>query len=157
MATWGLIVEMTVGTGERKHMEASVLAHVEGSREEALAELGEWIGRYTPEHPRSPKRSRIFRTADGFLLVIDGAWQTFSSRFTVAELVKDSATPQPVPPPEDAAPPPAAPPEDAAPPPAVPPAVPPEDAAPAPSGPTVDRYADGVPVKPAWLGRTDLP
>lgn len=25
MATWGLIVEMTVGTGERKHMEASVL------------------------------------------------------------------------------------------------------------------------------------
>ncbi|MFD7205131.1 hypothetical protein [Streptomyces sp. NPDC059893] len=153
MATWGLIVEMTVGTGERKHMEASVLAHVEGSREEALAELGECIGRYTPEHPRSPKRTRIFRTADGFLLVIDGAWQTFSSRFTVAELVKDSAAPQPVPPPEDPAPPPAAPPEDAAP----PPAVPPEDAARAPSGPTVDRYADGVPVKPAWLGRTDLP
>ncbi|MET7662507.1 hypothetical protein ABZT45_48675 [Streptomyces sp. NPDC005356] len=135
MATWGLIVEMTVGTGERKHMEASVLAHVEGSREEALAELGEWIGRYTPEHPRSPKRSRIFRTADGFLLVVDGAWQSFSSRFTVAELVKDSAAPQPVPSP----------------------APPPEDAAAAPSGPTVDRYADGVPVKPAWLGRADLP
>ncbi|MFD5122968.1 hypothetical protein [Streptomyces sp. NPDC058385] len=146
MATWGLIVEMTVGTGERKHMEASVLAHVDGSREEALAELGEWIGRYTPEHPRSPKRTRVFRTADGFLLVVDGAWQTFSSRFTVAELVKDSAAPQPspslVPSPEEAAPPPAA---------------PPEDAAPAPSGPAVDRYADGVPVKPAWLGRTDLP
>uniref|UniRef100_A0AAU1UP08 Uncharacterized protein n=1 Tax=Streptomyces sp. NBC_00119 TaxID=2975659 RepID=A0AAU1UP08_9ACTN len=103
--------------------------------EEALAELGEWIGRYTPEHPRSPKRSRIFRTADGFLLVVDCAWQSFSSRFTVAELVKDSAAPQPVPSP----------------------APPPEDAAPAPSGPTVDRYADGVPVKPAWLGRTDLP
>ncbi|MFF1567974.1 hypothetical protein ACFVY1_31415 [Streptomyces sp. NPDC058293] len=148
MATWGLIVEMTVGTGERKHMEASVLAHVEGSREEALAELGEWIGRYTPEHPRSPKRSRVFRTADGFLLVIDGAWQTFSSRFTVAELVKDSAAPQPQPVPS-----PVPSPEDAAP----PPAAPPEDAAAAPSGPTVDRYADGVPVKPAWLGRTDLP
>ncbi|MFE6760003.1 hypothetical protein ACFVDQ_41485 [Streptomyces sp. NPDC057684] len=148
MATWGLIVEMTVGTGERKHIEASVLAHVEGSREEALAELGEWIGRYTPEHPRSPKRSRAFRTADGFLLVVDGAWQSFSSRFTVAELVKDSAAPPPeprptpVPTPEDAAPPPAA---------------PPEDTAVAPSGPAVDRYADGVPVKPAWLGRTDLP
>ncbi|MFE2987536.1 hypothetical protein [Streptomyces sp. NPDC059262] len=149
MATWGLIVEMTVGTGERKHMEASVLAHVEGSREEALAELGEWIGRYTPEHPRSAKRSRIFRTADGFLLVVDGAWQTFSSRFTVAELVKDSAAPQPQPSP---VPSPVPPPEEAAP----PPAAPPEDAAPAPSGPTVDRYADGVPVKPAWLGRTDL-
>ncbi|WP_240653624.1 hypothetical protein [Streptomyces sp. AcE210] len=110
MATWGLIVEMTVGTGERKHIEASVLAHVEGSREEALAELGEWIGRYTPEHPRSPKRSRVFRTADGFLLVVDGAWQSFSSRFTVAELVKDSAAPTPVPEPtpvrtpEDSAP-----------------------------------------------------
>jgi hypothetical protein len=148
MATWGLIVEMTVGTGERKHMEASVLAHVEGSREEALAELGEWIGRYTPEHPRSPKRSRIFRTADGFLLVVDGAWQTFSSRFTVAELVRDSAAPPPEPQPT-----PVPTPEDAAP----APAAPSEDIAPAPSGPTVDRYADGVPVKPAWLGRTDLP
>ncbi|MFI8792824.1 hypothetical protein [Streptomyces sp. NPDC055105] len=148
MATWGLIVEMTVGTGERKHMEASVLTHVEGSREEALAELGEWIGRYTPEHPRSPKRSRIFRTADGFLLVVDGAWQTFSSRFTVAELVKDSAAPAP-----DPQPTPVPTPEDAAP----GPAAPSEDTAPAPSGPTVDRYADGVPVKPAWLGRTDLP
>ncbi|MFE5028400.1 hypothetical protein ACFRAO_35165 [Streptomyces sp. NPDC056656] len=137
MATWGLIVEMTVGAGERKHVEASVLGHVEGSREQALAELAERIGRYTPEHPRSPKRSRIFRTADGFLLVIDGAWQSFSSRFTVAELVKDSAAPplepQPTPVPT------------------------PEDAAPAPSGPTADRYEDGVPVKPAWLGRTDLP
>ncbi|GAA1260355.1 MULTISPECIES: hypothetical protein [Streptomyces] len=148
MATWGLIVEMTVGTGERKHMEASVLTHVEGSREEALAELGEWIGRYTPEHPRSPKRSRIFRTADGFLLVVDGAWQTFSSRFTVAELVKDSAAPAPEPQPT-----PVPTPEDAAP----APAAPAENTAPAPSGPTVDRYADGVPVKPAWLGRTDLP
>ncbi|MFF1400364.1 hypothetical protein ACFVZD_42190 [Streptomyces sp. NPDC058287] len=152
MATWGLIVEMTVGTGERKHIEASVLAHVEGSREEALAELGEWIGRYTPEHPRSPKRSRIFRTADGFLLVVDGAWQSFSSRFTVAELVKDSAAPEPQPTPvPEPTPVPA--PEDAAP----PPAASPEDATVAPSGPTVDRYADGVPVKPAWLGRTDLP
>ncbi|MGW6144248.1 hypothetical protein [Streptomyces sp. NPDC055140] len=148
MATWGLIVEMTVGTGERKHMEASVLAHVEGSREEALAELGAWIGRYTPEHPRSPKRSRVFRTADGFLLVVDGAWQSFSSRFTVAELVADSAAPPPEPQPK-----PVPTPEDAVP----PPAAPHEDAAPAPSGPTVDRYADGVPVKPAWLGRTDLP
>ncbi|MFB8273151.1 MULTISPECIES: hypothetical protein [unclassified Streptomyces] len=148
MATWGLIVEMTVGTGERKHMEASVLAQVEGSREEALAELGEWIGRYTPEHPRSPKRSRVFRTADGFLLVVDGAWQSFSSRFTVAELVKDSAAPRPEPQPT-----PLPTPEDAAP----APAAPSEDTAPAPAGPTVDRYADGVPVKPAWLGRTDLP
>ncbi|WP_406109006.1 hypothetical protein OG698_40085 [Streptomyces sp. NBC_01003] len=148
MATWGLIVEMTVGTGERKHMEASVLGHVEGSREQALAELAECIGRYTPEHPRSPKRSRIFRTADGFLLVIDGAWQSFSSRFTVAELVKDSAAPPPEPQPT-----PVPTPEDTA----TPTAAPPEDAAPASSGPTADRYEDGVPVKPAWLGRTDLP
>ncbi|MFF1357614.1 hypothetical protein [Streptomyces sp. NPDC058297] len=142
MATWGLIVEMTVGTGERKHMEASVLGHVEGSREQALAELAERIGCYTPEHPRSPKRSRLFRIADGYLLVIDGAWQSFSSRFTVAELVKDSAAPpEPQPLPAHAG---------------TPPAAPPEDVAPA-AGPTVDRYEDGVPVKPAWLGRTDLP
>jgi len=148
VATWGLIVEMTVGTGERKHTEASVLTHVEGSREEALAELEEWIGRYTPEHPRSPKRTRLFRIGDGFLLVVDGAWQTFSSRFTIAELVADTeAPPEPAasrePTPADAGPP--------------PPSSPPGDAQPPSAYATVERYADGVPVKPAWLGRTDLP
>ncbi|MEV6395423.1 hypothetical protein AB0M39_11695 [Streptomyces sp. NPDC051907] len=93
MATWGLIIEVTVGTGERKHSEAYVLTHVEGPREEALAELERRARRYTPEHPRSPKRRRLFRHGDGFLLVIDGAWQSYSTRFTLAELLEDSAAP----------------------------------------------------------------
>ncbi|WP_367132698.1 MULTISPECIES: hypothetical protein [Streptomyces] len=39
MATWGLIVESTVGGGERKHVESYVLAHVEGEREVNLLHL----------------------------------------------------------------------------------------------------------------------
>ncbi|WP_331763038.1 hypothetical protein OHA04_41260 (plasmid) [Streptomyces sp. NBC_01590] len=144
MAIWGLVVETTVGLGERKHTEAYVLTHVEGTRQEALAELERRARGHAPEHPRSPKRRRLFREGDGFLLVIDGAWQSFSTRFTVAELLDDSAAPDP--PSAETAPPEAGPqpePADAVP--------------PAPATPPVERYSDGVPKRPAWWGRTGLP
>ncbi|MDX3528793.1 hypothetical protein P1P75_20790 [Streptomyces sp. ID05-39B] len=138
MATWGLVIETTVGIGERKHAEAYVLAQLEGTRDEALVELEQRARHHSPEHPRSPKRRRLFRESDGFLLVIDGAWQSFSTRFTVAELLEDSAAPAQLAQPRKGESNPAA----AAPPP--------------PSPPPVERYADGVPVRPAWLGRKDL-
>ncbi|MEV6050715.1 hypothetical protein [Streptomyces sp. NPDC052107] len=136
MTTWGLVVETTVGIGERKHVEAQVVAHVSGTRAEALAELERRARRYAPEHPRSPVRRRLLKEADGFLLVVDGAWQSFATRFTVAELLEDSAAPVAVPESADAD---------------------------GDSGDRdepveqVERYADGVPVKPTWLGRDDLP
>jgi hypothetical protein len=89
MATWGLIVETTVGAGEGKHSEAHVLTNVNGTRDEALVELEMRARRYKPDHPLSPKRRRLFRDGDGFLLVIDGARQSYGSRFTVAELLED--------------------------------------------------------------------
>ncbi|GGW91383.1 hypothetical protein GCM10010297_11450 [Streptomyces malachitofuscus] len=138
--TWALVVETTQGIGQRKHMVARVPAHVGGSREEALAELERQARSYVPEHPSSPRRRRLLRTGDGFLLVVEGAWQTFATRFTVGELPADSDT-SPDPRPEAAG----------KPAPAEPPA-------------EVDRAAfdpaevdeDGVPVRPAWLGRRDL-
>lgn len=138
MTTWGLVIETTVGAGERKHTEAQVVAHITGRREAALAELERRARSYSPEHPRSPKRRRLLRQNDGFLLVIDGAWQSFVTRFTVAELLEDSdapAVPEPV--------------AEASTAPVAAPAEPEEQ--------QVDRYTDGVPVKPAWLGRDDLP
>ncbi|WP_225821793.1 hypothetical protein [Streptomyces naphthomycinicus] len=138
MPTWGLVVETTVGTGERKHIEAHVVAHVTGTREEALAELERRARSHSPEHPRSPQRRRLLRQDDGFLLVVDGAWQSFGTRFTVAELLEDSAAPAAPEPVGTASAGPAAPP-------------------PEPAERQVERYADGVPVKPAWLGRDDLP
>ncbi|MBL1109988.1 hypothetical protein JK361_36425 [Streptomyces sp. 5-8] len=146
MTTWGLVVETTVGAGERKHIEAYVVAHITGSRADALAELERIARRHSPEHPRSPKRRRLLRDGDGFLLVIDGAWQSFVTRFSVAELLEDSDGPVVPGPAED------------------PSAVPPGPAGEVPAAPAsgpvaedVERYADGVPVKPAWLGRDDLP
>ncbi|MFD8178536.1 hypothetical protein [Streptomyces sp. NPDC059709] len=144
--TWGLVVETTLGTGERKHTEAQVVAHVTGSREEALAELERRARSYSPTHPLSPRRRRLLRVGDGFLLVVDGAWQSFVTRFTVAELLTDSAAPrapepEPVPEPEAGT--------------AREPVA--EAAPPAPAAarePELD--ADGVPVRPAWLGRRDL-
>ncbi|MGW2272549.1 hypothetical protein [Streptomyces yangpuensis] len=145
MTTWGLVVEATVGLGERKRTEAYVLAHVEGSREAALAELERRARGYDPEHPRNPKRRRLLRSGDGFLLVIDGAWQSYATRFSIAELLEDSDRPEP--PQQDAAHP--APSQKTAPSPApLPPE--PEPAA----GEGCDE--DGVPLRPSWLGRTDL-
>ncbi|MER6104216.1 hypothetical protein ABT115_18275 [Streptomyces sp. NPDC001832] len=77
---------------------------------------------------------------------LDGAWQSFSTRFTVAELLDDSAVP----------PPPAAEPEPAEPEPAAAVPPPPPPPPPSPASPPVERYADGVPVRPSWLGRTDV-
>ncbi|MFB7939637.1 hypothetical protein [Streptomyces sp. NPDC056049] len=134
--TWGLVMETTVGMGERKRTEATVLAHVTGSREEALAELERRARSHTPAHPLSPRRRRLLRQDDGFLLVVDGAWQSYVTRFTVAELLEDSAAPAR---PED----PRA-------------ELPPGPALAEPSPPPVERDADGVPVRPSWLGRDDL-
>ncbi|MFF0478595.1 hypothetical protein [Streptomyces sp. NPDC004284] len=143
--TWGLVMEMTVGLGERKHTEAYVMAHVSGSREDALEELERRARSFTPEHPRSPKRRRLLRKEDGFLLVVDGAWQSYVTRFTVAELLEDSAAPKPAPEP------PAPEPESTAVEPEPEPDMEPD------VEPGVERYADGVPVRPTWLGRDDLP
>ncbi|AXL88280.1 hypothetical protein C4J65_07980 [Streptomyces sp. CB09001] len=138
---WGLVVETTVGAGERKHTEAQVVGHVSGSRQEALGELERRARSYSPTHPLSPRRRRLLRVGDGFLLVVDGAWQSFVTRFTVAELLEDSAAPKAPEPVVEASTEPVA---EAAPP---APVLPPE--------PELD--ADGVPVRPAWLGRRDLP
>ncbi|MEU3527632.1 hypothetical protein AB0E62_27820 [Streptomyces sp. NPDC038707] len=156
MTTWGLIVETTRGSGDHKHLEAQVVVHFTGSRAQALAELERRARSYSPEHPRFPKRRRLLRDGDGFLLVVDGAMQSFLTRFTVAELLEDSGTPV-----TD---------EDVigapdAPEPAAgktgrhigTPAAPGTSPAGPVAGGDVERYADGVPVRPAWLGRTDLP
>lgn len=71
------------------------MAHVEGGREPAMAELERRARAYTPEHPRSPKRRRLFRDGDGFLLVVDGAWQSHATRFSIAELLDDTDRPAP--------------------------------------------------------------
>ncbi|GAA0394880.1 hypothetical protein [Streptomyces luteireticuli] len=134
MATWGLIVESTVGTGDHKHTEARVLAQVKGERETALARLEVLARRYSPEHPLNHKRRRLHRSTDGFLLVVDGSWQSHAARFTVAELIEDSAWPAEPDEPK-------------------PMSIP---APPVPQ-PSDERDADGVPLRPAWLGRADLP
>lgn len=163
-ATWGLVVETTVGTGQRKHTEAQVVAHVTGSRAEALEELERRARTYQPWHPTSPKRRRLLRVDDGFLLVVDGAYQSFGTRFTVAELLADSDAPAaPDPGPEEVRKPaPTAPAPDPAPAPQGPPAPlaphgpSPDEPSPAEPDAVGELDEDGVPVRPSWLGRPDL-
>ena len=50
---WGLIVEENDGMGERKAWATTVLAHFDGTREQALVKLEEYARNYSPQHPAS--------------------------------------------------------------------------------------------------------
>ncbi|MEU8889092.1 hypothetical protein [Streptomyces sp. NPDC048442] len=95
MPSWGLILEPAIGVSPRPQHEAYVLAHVHGTREEAMAELERRAREHVPAQPRKPQRRRLFRVADGFMLVLDGNWQSMATRFTLGELLEDSAAPPP--------------------------------------------------------------
>ncbi len=102
---WGDHVQMGTARGaeprvrrERRVWSAGVMEHVDGTREEALEVLRQRAEAYRPVHPTSPKRRRLYRESDGFVLVLDGSWQSFHCRFTVIEQLYDSAEPEPEPP-----------------------------------------------------------
>ncbi|MBC3981772.1 hypothetical protein [Streptomyces buecherae] len=90
MPRWGLLVEPPMGQNDIDTIE--VLAEVDGTREEALTLLAEKVETYQPRHPRSPRGRRLYRTDDGWLLVIASSWSSrlYPCRFRVCELVWDS-------------------------------------------------------------------
>ncbi|WP_416967486.1 hypothetical protein [Streptomyces sp. 4F14] len=45
----------------------------------------------SPTHPRIPRRTRLCQQDDALLLITDGRFYTFLTRFSLAELVEDSA------------------------------------------------------------------
>jgi hypothetical protein len=148
MTTWGLISEKTNAKDwDRDITLTRVVAYVEGTYEEALAELERHARNVMAHYPKKRKRRHLYRNGDDFLLIIDSSpWWSKRIRFTVAELLEDTAAPgkqtdsgdttkstdeeqdmsEPVEPR-------------------------------LPASRSEERYPDGVPVKPKWLGRPDLP
>ena len=92
MPRWGLIVEGTGGLRDRR-WEAFPLGEFDGTREEAPAKLLERAKTHRPEHPRIVRQRLIYGTADGCLVMVRGTGcaETFHLRFSVAEVVYDSA------------------------------------------------------------------
>ncbi|MEN8652297.1 hypothetical protein ABCR94_17250 [Streptomyces sp. 21So2-11] len=89
MVRWGLLLDKPAGRGDSKPLE--LLGTVDGTRESAEAQLRELVRRYRPSHPMRPKRTRIYRTVDGWMLIGDGAsGQSFAYRFMMCELEWDS-------------------------------------------------------------------
>ncbi|MER6683711.1 hypothetical protein [Streptomyces olivaceoviridis] len=153
MATWGLIREASVKHWDSYITETHVFAYVEGTYEEALVELERHARHAMAHHPKKRKRRRLFRNGDDFLMVVDdAAWRSSGIRYTVAELLEDTAAPaKPTHAREDAR-------EstDTREAEATEPEPEPVDTVP-PASPSDERYPDGVPVWPKWLGRSDLP
>ncbi|WP_443065844.1 hypothetical protein [Streptomyces sp. NBC_00503] len=79
--------------GRDHRWSVGVIGHVEGTREDALAALRARAQTYEPAHPYNVKRRVLYQERDGFLLVLDGVWQTYHCRLTVAEELSDSAPP----------------------------------------------------------------
>lgn len=48
-----------------------------------------WKSTYRPHHPLSPRRRTRYRTADGWVVVVDGAMSDFRFRLTIAERIPD--------------------------------------------------------------------
>ncbi|MFD9413190.1 hypothetical protein ACFWC9_00460 [Streptomyces goshikiensis] len=144
MARWGLLVEQNLGYGRTgRTWSAGVLGHVDGTWDEAFAELRRRAEVFEPAHPANVKRRVLYRHGEGFLLVLDGIWEVFHCRFTLAEQLYDSAAPAPEPVPAPV-------PEPA---PDLVPEPPPE---PEPE-PEPAHWDAGVPERPGWLGRPGLP
>ncbi|MFC5725013.1 hypothetical protein ACFP1Z_33215 [Streptomyces gamaensis] len=149
---WGLIREQSGG----KYTETYVLECVEGEREDALGRLEAIVRQYVPERPSTGRRQLLFRKTDGFLLIVNGTWQSYNIRFTVAELLMDttalpSADPQSQ---EESA---TLVKDTTAPTHGVVQPNPVEAVPGPPPPPSEEMYDDGIPLKPKWLGRTDLP
>ncbi|MFG2586758.1 hypothetical protein [Streptomyces sp. NPDC048438] len=150
MPRWGLVVEQNLGFGRQGRMwSVGVMDHVEGTREDALDALRVRAERFEPIHPANPKRRALYREADGFLLVVEGVWQPFHCRFTVAEQLYDSAAPEP------AAERPDSPAREEEP--GVREPAPRKALSPEPEPGPPPAWDAHVPEVPSWLGRDDLP
>ncbi|MFE2430118.1 hypothetical protein ACFXJ5_25635 [Streptomyces sp. NPDC059373] len=82
-----------MGSGDSMRWEVELLGHVDGTREDALRELENRALRFKPAKPFSVRRSRLYRTGDGFLQANEGMTTTYHCRFSMAEMVRDSKDP----------------------------------------------------------------
>ncbi|MFF9641963.1 hypothetical protein [Kitasatospora aureofaciens] len=94
MARWALVVEETVGVGRDRTWGSKVLCEVEGTREEAVAELRRIVPTYTPDHPMNSRRQTLLRDGDTYLLISQGSMRDYHCVFKVWEMLWDSKRPE---------------------------------------------------------------
>lgn len=94
MARWAVVVQETDGIGDDRLWSPKVLAEVEGTREEALAELKRIVPTYEPQHPFSPRQRTLLRDGDRYLLIARGSMRDYHCVFAVWEMLWDSKRPE---------------------------------------------------------------
>ncbi|MGW2371263.1 hypothetical protein [Kitasatospora sp. NPDC001683] len=94
MTRWALVVEETVGVGRDRTWGSKVLGEVEGTREEAVAELRRIVPTYTPDHPMTSRRQTLLRDGDTYLLISQGSMRDYHCVFKVWEVLSDSKRPE---------------------------------------------------------------
>ncbi|GAA0690935.1 hypothetical protein GCM10010193_51650 [Kitasatospora atroaurantiaca] len=91
MARWAVVVEENMANGI---WSPRVLAEIEGTREDAVAELKRIVPDFTPTHPMTAKQRTLYRDGDRYLLVSRGAMHTYHCVFRVWEMLWDSKRPE---------------------------------------------------------------
>ncbi|WJV50616.1 hypothetical protein [Streptomyces flavofungini] len=95
--TWHLIVERHETATGGGFWGTDLLGECFGTREQALAMLEERARTYVPEHPWNRRRTQLYRTVDGFMMITEGvrSRRRWTCRFLVAELLWDTEVPTP--------------------------------------------------------------
>ncbi|MDR7171941.1 hypothetical protein J2W56_005702 [Nocardia kruczakiae] len=87
---WHVLVEEQVGASKDYRQWELSSIHPAGADRSDAERLAEELSRtYRPHHPLSPRRRTRYRTADGWVVVVDGAMSDFRFRLTIAERVPD--------------------------------------------------------------------
>ncbi|WP_406206405.1 hypothetical protein OH807_32765 [Kitasatospora sp. NBC_01560] len=94
MARWALVVQETEGVGNDRIWGTNVLGEIEGTREEALAELKRLVPTYSPQHPFNSRQRTLLRDGDTYLLISKGSMRDYHCVFKVWELLWDSTRPE---------------------------------------------------------------
>ncbi|OHU22749.1 hypothetical protein BKG76_12760 [Mycobacteroides franklinii] len=88
-ARWNVLIEEQVGSREYREWQLTAI-RAAGDERGAAERLAEKLSSsYAPRHPMSPQGRARFRTADGWVVVVDGAMSQFRFRLTVAEHIPD--------------------------------------------------------------------
>ncbi|WP_033340166.1 hypothetical protein [Catenuloplanes japonicus] len=91
MNDWFVIVEETSGTGEGRQWRVTSVSPAGESEEQAQEIALRTAHEYQPEHPWSPRRRQILRTAvpGSFVIAVEGRTATFYFRVSTAQQIYD--------------------------------------------------------------------
>ncbi|MFL6141024.1 MAG: hypothetical protein ACJ72N_04000 [Labedaea sp.] len=88
--TWFVLLEETVGTGDRRTWSLTEV-RPSGGYDEAVRAGRDLAFSFQPRHPMNPRQRSVFQSGDDcWIVVVQGAIRSFHFRVTVARWLGDA-------------------------------------------------------------------